>query len=104
MEEARDRRLLEPRRGSPGDADGGRRRILDERRCAVILKDTLKTASEDALVELIQSGVNMRKAQRDYFKFRGREMLYAAKEAEDRFDRALRAVVNCGDITQPTIL
>jgi len=66
--------------------------------------DTLKVVTDDALVELIQSGIDMRKSQREYFKFRSQENLYKAMNSEDRFDRALRAVVNAGNQTQPILL
>jgi len=48
-------------------------------------------AKRQAMNELYAAGVAMRKAQREYFKLRIQERLYAAKDAEDRFDRALRA-------------
>jgi len=68
------------------------------------LHETLKFVTDDAFVDLIQSGIDMRKSQREYFKLRTIERLYAAKDAEDRFDRALRAVANAGNPIQPNLL
>ena len=54
--------------------------------------------------ELYAAGVSMRKAQKAYFKERTNPNLYAAKDAEDRFDRALRACAASGKPTQPKLI
>jgi len=63
------------------------------------------TPDKDKLSDdLFSAGLAMRKAQRAYFRNRTQENLYAAKDAEDDFDRALRAYANAGNPLQPTIL
>ena len=54
--------------------------------------------------ELYAAGVAMRKAQKAYFKDKTQPNLYAAKDAEDRFDRALRACAASGKPTQPKLI
>ena len=54
--------------------------------------------------ELYAAGVAMRKAQKAYFKDKTQQHLYAAKDAEDRFDRALRACAASGKPTQPKLI
>ena len=51
--------------------------------------------------ELYAAGVAMRKAQKAYFKDKTQPHLYAAKDAEDRFDRALRACAASGKPPTP---
>lgn len=54
--------------------------------------------------ELYAAGVAMRKAQKAYFKDKTKPNLYAAKDSEDRFDRALRACAASGKPTQPKLI
>jgi len=68
------------------------------------IEEAVKVAPTCLICELVQSGIFVRKMQREYFKLRTRERLYAAKDAEDRFDRALRAVANAINPTQPNLL
>ena len=58
----------------------------------------------DLMNELYAAGVSMRKAQKAYFRNRTQQNLYAAKNAEDRFDRALRACSASGKPTQPKMI
>ena len=51
--------------------------------------------------ELYAAGVAMRKAQKSYFKDKTQPNLYAAKDSEDRFDRALRACAASGKPPTP---
>ena len=61
-------------------------------------------AKRDLMNALYAAGVAMRKAQKAYFKERTNPNLYAAKDAEDRFDRALRACAASGKPTQPKLI
>jgi len=56
-------------------------------------------ATRNAMNRLYKEGVHLRQAQRTYFRNRTQENLYKAKDAEQRFDDALRA---CHDLGKPT--
>lgn len=84
--------------------------VLQECERKVAAETVLNVAKADydgkrkLMNELYAAGVAMRKAQKSYFKDRTQPRLYAAKDAEDRFDRALRACAESGKPTQPNLI
>lgn len=60
-------------------------------------------AKKPLMNELYAAGVAMRKAQREYFKYRTHERLVKSKVAEERFDRALERCRTAGKTVQPNL-